>query len=266
MREEPRRGSALPRLLMLGAGVLLAAALVLALLGLRSGQLRVPWQDDAAPNPTALVSAPAGPSIAPDKVRVGGAAAAEDYEADALGEPVTGMDGVDTSGISPGGGQGPEGYDWTTMRPGELMIPQARLVVPVVERGLVQGADGERSMDLPVSFQAARLRESAEVGARRGTTVVAGHVNWADGSWAPMSNLYAVRPGMLVHLTDRDGTRTSWRVTGTTEVPQTELSRQVPLTDTTGTRRLELITCTAERDADGSVRFTKNLVVTAEPV
>lgn len=248
------------------AVVLLAGALVAAVAGHRAGQWTWPWEDDRAAGPLALAAAADGPDVAPGRVRVTGVPGTRDAPADALGVPTSGLDGVDLSGISPGGGQGPEGYDWTTLRPGELMIPRVNLVLPVVERGIVRDGSRTRSMELPVSFAAARLRESASITAHHGTTVVAGHVNWSDGSWAPMSNLYNTAPGMPVYLADRSGRLTTWRITATADIPQSQLSHRVSLTDTRGPRRLVLITCKAERGADGSVVFTRNWVVTAEPV
>ena len=199
-------------------------------------------------------------------MRVTGTPSPWDYQANAQALPVEGMEGVDLSEISPGGGEGPEGYDWTAMNPGELMIPKIKLIVPVVARGIIPDGSGGRTMDLPVSFQAAWLRESAEITAENGTTVIAGHVNWSDGSWAPMSNLYNASPGMKVYLTSREGDLTVWRVTKTDEFQQSELSEKISVIDTDGPRRLVLITCKSVTNPDGSLSFTKNWVVTAEPV
>lgn len=258
MSDKAGRRRALSGVLAVCAIACLIAALLVAARG--------PWASDRGWGPSEMSSAPTEQDESPHDVQVVGSADPRDYRADDLGQPVSGMDGVDLSGISPGGGRGPEGHDWTVMRPSELTVPQVELVIPVVDRGILRDGTGRPSMDLPVSFQAAWLKESAKVAAARGTTVVAGHVNWSDGSWAPMSNLYNVTEGMTVYLTDRAGTLTTWRVTGTAEVPQAELSDHTPLTDTTGQRRLVLITCKAQQNADGSVRFANNWVVTAEPL
>lgn len=265
MAEMSRTRTAVFRLLVGAAAVLVVSAVVMALLGTGSGALRWPWAGNNQMGPSQLSATPTGPRVPPGDVQVSGTLG-PDYRADALGRPVNGMAGVDTSSISPGGGLGPDGHDWRSMGPGQLMVPQANLVIPVVDRGIVTDGSGGRSMDLPVSFQAGWLRESAGITAAAGTTVVAGHVNWSDGSWAPMSNLYNASAGMEVYLTDRSGKLTSWRVTDRTEIPQSELADRVALTDTSGPRRLVLITCKGRQNADGSITFTDNWAVTAEPL
>lgn len=190
---------------------------------------------------------------------------AKDYIADNQGLPLAGMENVNLSGISPGGGQGPQNHDWSKMNPSELAIPQANLIVPVVPRGLINTQDHRQEMDLPVSFQAAWLTSASPVTASAGTTVIAGHVNWADGSWAPMSNLYNATPGMSVITTDSAGTPKEWTVEESKSVPQNELSRLFTLTETSGRRQLILITCEATTDAQGNLSFTMNHVVTAKP-
>ncbi|MDO5618499.1 class F sortase [Kocuria sp.] len=190
---------------------------------------------------------------------------APDYSANADGLPNNGMEGVDLSGISPGGGQGPPEHDWATMNRSELAVPQANLIIPVVPRDLVNLDGNSLEMDLPVSFQAGWLTSSSPVSAQSGTTVVAGHVNWADGSWAPMSNLYNTTPGMTVLTSDDFGSVQEWTVTRSEGVPQTELSHLFTLTETSGPRQLILITCEATVDSQGNLVFDKNHVVTASP-
>lgn len=220
--------------------------------------------EQAPHGPTDFTTSPeAAPT--PREVAVSGTAAAA-VTANDDGLPEDGMDAVDLTGISPGGGRAPEGHDWEAMRPSELAIPQANLVIPVVTRNLVTTDGATTEMDLPVSYQAGWLASSAAVGAEQGTTVIAGHVNWADGSWAPMSNLYNATPGMTVLVTGEDGSLTSWRVTQSDTVPQTELSDLFALTDTTGPRQLILITCEASLNNQGDLLFDKNHVVTAIPL
>lgn len=203
-------------------------------------------------------------AVAGEDVEVSGDSA-HDYSADTEGQPVSGMDGVDLSTISPGGGLAPEEHDWSTMRPSEVAIPEANLVIPFVPRGLISLDSSTQEMDLPVSFQAGWLTSSSPLGTENGTTVMAGHVNWADGSWAPMSNLYNATPGMTVLTSDDGGTVQEWTVTHSNSVPQNELSQLFSLTDTKGPRKLVLITCEASVDDHGNIVFDQNHVVTAVP-
>lgn len=215
--------------------------------------------------PTEMTGPTAGPAdVPPQDVLVAGQAA-QDHQATDDGLPTEGMDGIDLSRISTGGGQGADNQDWSTMHPSELAIPAADLRIPMVPRGLISLDATTQEMDLPVSFQAGWLTSSSSVSSTQGTTVVAGHVNWADGSWAPMSNLYNAQPGMTVLTTDPSGALQSWKVTSSSSVPQNELSHLFTLTDTQGPRELVLITCEASIDNQGNLSFDKNHVVTAVP-
>lgn len=181
----------------------------------------------------------------------------ENYVAGEDGLPTTGMDGVDLSGISRGGGLGPESPQWADMAPSSVSIPEANLAIPYVPKGVSGG-----QMELPVSFQAGWLNTSAPPVSKAGTSVIAGHVNWSDGSWAPMSNLYNASPGMTVRTSDASGDVEVWKVTDVRSVPQDRLSELFSLDDTEGERKLLLVTCKSE---DGGLTYGDNLVVTATP-
>lgn len=131
-----------------------------------------------------------------------------------------------------------------------LTIPSVGLSMPLVPSGVSGG-----EMQLPASHAAGVLTSSSPTTAGAGTTTIAGHVNWTDGTYAPMSALYHTAPGDTV-ITDG----VEWRVTRTYGVGQDELSDIVSLTDTAGTRKLILVTCKATENG-----YTDNLVVEAEP-
>lgn len=183
------------------------------------------------------------------------------------GAPTTGIDSledIDLSGISPGGGYGPEGYNWKTIGPSTLQVPQTNLTIPWVPKGTRVVNAGEVAMNLPVSFQAGWLSSSAPVDSTEGSTVIAAHVNWADGSYAPMSNLYGASPGMMAYTSNAAGEIQTWRITEVHSVAQSELSSVFNLSST-GDRQLVMLTCEATINADGSVTYNKNHVVTAVP-
>lgn len=186
------------------------------------------------------------------------------YIADERGYPVDGMNGVDLSATSPGGGLGPTNHNWSSVGPYELSIPGANLAVGLVDKGVTQIDAHTRAMDLPVSFQAGVLSTTAPVSASSGTTVIAGHVNWSDGSWAPMSNLYLTRPGMAVTTSDGHGGIKHWKITGSRYVDQHELSSTFNIDDAAGPRQLLLVTCKSSV-VNGQIVYDHNLVVTATP-
>lgn len=202
-------------------------------------------------------------------------AGALNFTSDELGMPAgtegtqpgddLGLEDIDLSGVSQGGGYGPEGdYDWSNIGPTTVQIPQANLTIPWVPKGVRDVGSNQVAMNLPVSFQAGWLSSSAPVNGSSGSTVIAGHVNWADGSYAPMSNLYNARSGMGVYTSDASGHIQKWKVTGVDTVNQSELSTLFNLTDS-GERQLILITCEATVNPDGSITYNKNHIVTAVP-
>lgn len=233
---------------------------VMQLLGLEAAPY---GSTDTAPSPVAPGDG-AVDSIAP--VASYGTPFTTNYQAGEDGLPVEGMDGVDLSHISRGGGFGPDQVDWNHIAPSSVSIPQASLLIPYVPKGVTAVAANTVEMDLPVSFQAGWLNTSAPVAATAGTTVIAGHVNYVDGSWAPMSNLFNVEPGMRVTTSTATGALSSWAVRETRDVDQAELSKLFQLNDTTGSRQLILITCQPTTNANGVLEFTHNHVVVATPL
>ena len=195
--------------------------------------------------------------------------AASPVAADSQGMPADTNTTINLDGISPGGGIGPAEHNWDVLAPLELSIPEVNLVIPIVESPLVEGSnDNEYEMVLPVSYQAGWLNTSAPLDATEGTTTIAGHVNWANGNWAPMSNLYNVKPGMIVRTTSADGTITKWRIDD--EEPQTVkweyFSTYYNVEAKTGPRKLILATCDGVTNSYGITVYDSNYVVTATAI
>lgn len=222
--------------------------------------------DDAAAAQAAAQAGPL-PSVVDPSAVVGATDSAgrpKNYEADADGHPIEGMDGVDLSSISSGGGHGPANHDWSRIGPYALSMPGANLTVDLVDKGVTRLDEHTTAMDLPVSFQAGVLSTAAPISANSGTSVVAGHVNWSDGSWAPMSNLYATAEGMKLATSDGHGHVKHWRVVSRQFVDQKELSRTFHINDRSGPRKLLMVTCKASV-VNGQVVYDRNLVVEAVP-
>lgn len=195
--------------------------------------------------------------------------AASPVAADSQGMPTDPNTTINLDGISPGGGIGPAEHSWDVLAPLELSIPEANLVIPIVESPVVEGSNAnEYEMVLPVSYQAGWLNTSAPLDATEGTTTIAGHVNWANGNFAPMSNLYNAQPGMIVRTTSVDGTITKWRIDD--EEPQTvkwgEFSTRYDIEATTGPRKLILATCDGATNTYGITVYDSNYVVTATAI
>lgn len=190
--------------------------------------------------------------------------------ADEHGLPADGSK-VDTSGISPGGGLPMEGHDWDTMAPMELSIPEVNLVIPIVEKGVIPTGSGTSvSMDLPVSYQAGWLNTSASLNATKGTTFIAGHVNWLGGGLAPMSGIKLAKPGMIVRTSDAEGHIQKWVVDEhdpsiSQPVKWADLTKNYDIENKNGERKLILTTCEDSTD-DGIVNYDSNYVVTASPL
>lgn len=195
--------------------------------------------------------------------------AASPVVADSQGMPADADITINLEGISPGGGLGPAEHNWDVLAPLELSIPEANLVIPIVESPLVEGSNAnEFEMVLPVSYQAGWLNTSAPLDAVEGTTTIAGHVNWRNGNWAPMSNLFNVKPGMIVRTTSADGSITKWRIDD--EDPKTvkweDFSTYYDIEATTGPRKLILATCYGATNSFGVTVYDSNFVVTATAI
>jgi sortase (surface protein transpeptidase) len=146
------------------------------------------------------------------------------------------------------------------MGPNEVSSPEMNLVIPWVPAGLIHKASGS-AVDVPVSFQSGWVTTTSPVGSRTGPTVIVGHVNYADGSWAPMSNIHYAEPGMAIRVSDGAGGIETFTVASRTVVEQTRISDLVAFT-TTGPRQLILITCGGPLE---NGIYTHNEVVVATP-
>jgi LPXTG-site transpeptidase (sortase) family protein len=105
---------------------------------------------------------------------------------------------------------------------------------------------------------------SARAGDPFGHTVIAGHVDSADGDSGFFRRLERIEKGDRVTL--RAGERRlSYRVSSVAEVARQALADRSPAFDQSGDHRLVLITCTGNyvRERGG---YEKNLVVTATPI
>lgn len=144
--------------------------------------------------------------------------------------------------------------------PDQLVASDVGLNIQLVTGG--RGTDGE--MALPEPDFAAVYTDSAALDARAGSTVIAGHVNYRDASWAPMSAIAKLNAGDLVRISDHAGTVRTYTVTALQVYPQQALPEE--LFTRTGPRTAHLITCGGPLEtANGHPAFTHNTVITAVP-
>jgi len=154
---------------------------------------------------------------------------------------------VDASNVSRSGGT-------------RVVVPSVGIDAPV-EGVLARRGDGGW---YPPAHGVARARQSAPVSARRGATMLAGHV-WSVGDPGVFFNLHDVRLGAEVAVV-ADGQVERFRVTDVNVTPRTELPGWV-WGDRSGPRRLILVTCGGRETTHAGHRsWDSNVIVVAAPI
>jgi len=105
----------------------------------------------------------------------------------------------------------------------------------------------------------------AKLGADHGVALLSGHVNW-KGKKGPFNELWQVKQGQEVKLTDASGGAWVYRVDATETIHKSELAgRSEQLFSPDGPHKLLLVTCGGEY-VGGSEGYEDNRVVTASLV
>jgi hypothetical protein len=144
-------------------------------------------------------------------------------------------------------------------QPGTVRLPRGGTATLVRQE---VGADG--TLPVPDGVGEATWW-GADLQARAGATVLAGHVNW-KGATGPFAELWKAENGREVTVVDRAGTQFRFRVTQVITLHKDELpTRAVALFGPRGAHRLVLVTCGGEW-VGGQVGYDENRVVIAEPV
>lgn len=152
----------------------------------------------------------------------------------------------------------PGGQLW----PNRIQIPKLHATAPIEKVGTT--ADGE--LDIPLNPKVVGWwSPGARPGARKGTAVIAGHINYA-GVTGTFSSIGTLRPGDRVMVYGHRHGRTrklTFRVTGVRTYHKTNLPyRQIFDQDVTG--RLALVTCGGPFDA-ATGNYLDNIVAYAVP-
>ncbi|MDQ0028235.1 class F sortase [Arthrobacter bambusae] len=148
------------------------------------------------------------------------------------------------------------------LRPNTLSIPGIDLTVGLVD----QGRDDSGYLVVPHATKAARYKGSAAVCAAEGSTLLAGHVNFPDGSPAPMASLVRATKGMPLYVSDKSGMTCRYKIVGLESLAKTSLPADTFATE--GPPILRVVTCDLASPflaVAGQAQFANNTVATAVP-
>ncbi|WP_033290494.1 class F sortase [Amycolatopsis jejuensis] len=175
------------------------------------------------------------------------AGAADAHTSQQAGQTGTGQDRQNSNQTDPGS------------TPGTVKLPaggQATLVPEEV------GEDG--ALPIPKSLAEAAWWGSG-VGAQQGVTLLSGHVNW-KGKTGPFEQLWRMKPGETVTVTDTSGKPWEYRVDDVRTIHKSDLAAEsAKLFAPEGPHRLVLVTCGGDY-VGGQEGYDDNRVVTATPV
>ena len=153
---------------------------------------------------------------------------------------------------TPGIGEQPKNIDWNTINPMTLRIPDVGFNAGLTYTGDTYNAKtGYSEINVPVTYRIGVYTDSAPLTSAIGTTLLVGHVNWANGAAAPMSAITACKLGNSVTGIEP-------------KIPQSELSKRWNVTAKTGKRQLLMATCRGTYQ-NGRWTYHDNFVVIAEP-
>lgn len=146
------------------------------------------------------------------------------------------------------------------LAPMSLSIPSVG-----ISTSIVSGGENNGSMILPESSKVAIYTAAAPLTAEKGSTVIAGHVNFADGSAGALGPLHKIAKGAPVYATDAEGNVRKYKVTSMSVLNKQALPTNI--FRTAGDRQLVVVTCGGGVEkVNGVYVYTHNLVVTADPV
>jgi hypothetical protein len=129
---------------------------------------------------------------------------------------------------------------------------------------LQEDLDADGALKIPEGLDEAAWW-GAKLGADHGVALLSGHVNW-KGKKGPFDELWQVKPGQDVKLTDAAGGTWVYRIDAAETVHKSELAgRSEQLFSPDGPHKLLLVTCGGEY-VGGSKGYEDNRVVTASLV
>jgi hypothetical protein len=231
------------RAYLLGVASVLAVELVVGgVLALRSPTVVAGTAVPGAPTETPVPATPTSePSSEPEPDR-------EEARKDEKPDADAAAPATDKPATAPSG-----------QRPGTVLLPDGG-TARLVRKDLT--ADGV--LPVPDDLDEATWW-GAGLDAPSGASVFAGHVNW-QGRTGPFAELWDVRIGERVTVTDAEGTEFAYAVSQILTLGKDELpARATELFGQSGPHRLVLVTC-GGRWLGGTTGYAENRVVVAEPV
>ncbi|MBE8521865.1 class F sortase [Amycolatopsis sp. H6(2020)] len=143
--------------------------------------------------------------------------------------------------------------------PAQLSLPGGG-----ISKLIAEDLDAAGALKIPEGLDEAAWW-GAKLGADRGVALLSGHVNW-KGKKGPFNELWQVKQGQDVKLTDAAGGKWVYRIEATETVHKSDLAgRSEQLFNPDGPHKLLLVTCGGEY-VGGSEGYEDNRVVTASLV
>jgi LPXTG-site transpeptidase (sortase) family protein len=146
--------------------------------------------------------------------------------------------------------------------PDTLAVPSLNITAPITESSV----DAQNTLQLPSPDKAGWYKGTVPAGALNGSTVIAGHVNFRDGSPGALGDLAEISKGAPIQVTDHTGAVHTYKAVSARTLLKTALPEE--LFTTTGPHQLVLITCGGPIVAtgNGTPGYTHNTVITATPI
>jgi hypothetical protein len=148
-----------------------------------------------------------------------------------------------------------------TLAANSVAIPVQQVRAPVIDYCPIIAGGLEPPTDV---HQVCYWAGGATVGAEAGTTVLAGHINWA-GVTGAFGNLAALHRGDRVLTAGPDAAPAEWQITRVEHRPKTQGIDPAAFVGPDGPRQLYLISCGGAFDASAA-SYVDNIYVVAKPV
>ncbi|NYE96366.1 hypothetical protein FHU41_002616 [Psychromicrobium silvestre] len=141
-----------------------------------------------------------------------------------------------------------------------LAIPAVGLEIPLV----LAGTNVQGGLDIPESTHAAIYDKAAALKATQGSTLIAGHVNFANAAPAPMADIAKITKGTPIFVSDEKGTVQRFKAIAATEYTKKKLPDA--FFSAKGARQLVLLTCGGPiGELEGKLSYLNNTAITALP-
>lgn len=164
-------------------------------------------------------------------------------------EPITGIQGL----VAPGSYT--QRTDTRNNARMSLSIPAYNIWVGLVKMGNING-----QIQIARSGEATYYDQSAPIGSSKGTTLIAGHVNYSNAAPTVLWRLGSVAPGTLVYATGEDGHTHTYRALRIDQYHKSGLPGSFFTRE--GEPLLRILTCSGLQMTANGWEFVDNIVLT----